>query len=551
MTPMEQGAALLGAGRFHEALQQFGAALRQMPLAAEPRVGLSQAARGTGDGWAAAAWLSDACRVAPQRAELWVELARLLAALQREPEMEPLLQAALALHPDDAPLLTLLAELYLRNKLFARALPLYARLYAMQPADRATVLHHGYCLEQTGEVEQAAQRYREAIARHPDFLEAHVDLAGILWRLEDFEGALAHARRAVEISPSHAYAVRILGTALLNLNRLDEAEAALRRALELLPGFSLAEVDLAFTLLQAGKMQEGWAMYALRWRDAGRMVRPSFFRPELEWKGPAQQPLQGNRVAVYAEQGLGDVIQFIRYAKLMQRDGATVYGVIQPELVTLVEHSMEGVQCLTPQRQIEADYHVALLDLPMHYGTTLDSIPAAVPYLRAPDDKVAAWRARLAPWAGRFRIGLAWSGSHKQVNNNNRGVRLGELAPLIDMPGVQCFSLQKGDGGAFTDVAARPAAAGGPHGRMAGLQRQRRDAAAPGPRHHRRHRGRAPRRCAGAAGVGAAAPQRGLALAAGAPGFALVPHDAPVPARLRGGAGRPGGEGGRGIAGAA
>jgi tetratricopeptide (TPR) repeat protein len=449
---MEQGVALLGAGRFHEAVQQFGLALRQQPLAAEPRVGLSQAWQGTGDGWAAAAWLSDACRVAPQRAELWLELARLLMQQQREPEMEPALQAALAVHPDNVPLLVLLAELYLRNKLFAKGLPLYAHLRALGQHDRATVLHHGYCLEHTGAIAQAVDCYREAIAGDPGFLEAHVNLAGVLWRLEDFEGALAHGRKAVALAPEHPYAVRILGTALLNVNRLDEAEAQLRRALELLPGFSLAEVDLAFTLLQAGKLEEGWAMYGRRWRDTERMKRPSFFRPEIEWKGPDAQPAQGNRIAVYAEQGLGDVIQFIRYAKFLQQDGATVYGVIHPELVTLVEHSMPGVQCLTPQRRFEADYHVALLDLPMHYRTTVETIPAQMPYLQAPSEKTAQWRERLAPWQGKFKLGIAWSGSQKQVNNNNRAIRLSELAPLLDMKGVQCFSLQKGDAGEFTDT---------------------------------------------------------------------------------------------------
>jgi tetratricopeptide (TPR) repeat protein len=454
---MEHGAALLGAGRFHEAVLQYGMALRQQPQAVEPRVGLAQAWLGTGDGWAAAAWLSDACRVAPQRADLWLELARLLMQQQREPEMEPMLQAALVLHPDDVPLLGVLAELYLRNRLFAKGLPLYQKLRSLGANDRATVLHQGYCLEHTGAIDQAVQRYREALEREPDFLEAHVNLAGILWRLEDFEGALAHARKAAALAPKHPYAVRILGTALLNVNQLPEAEAQLRRALELLPGFSLAEVDLAFTLLQAGKMEEGWAMYSRRWRDAERMKRPSFFQPALEWKGPGEQPAQGNRIAVYAEQGLGDVIQFIRYAAVLQRDGAAVYGVIQPELVPLVEHSLPGVQCLGPQRNFEVDYHAALLDLPMHYGTTLETIPAEVPYLHAPLEKAGLWRERLSAWNGKFKVGIAWSGSQKMVNNRNRAIHLSELAPILAMEGVQCFSLQKDDAGEFSDVAADPA----------------------------------------------------------------------------------------------
>ena len=449
---MEQGVALLGAGRFHEAFQQFGLAARQQPLAAEPRVGLSQACQGIGDGWAATAWLSDACRVAPQRAELWLELARLLALQQRESELEPLLGVALALLPQHAGLLHAQAESLLRSKLYAQALPSYERLHALQPRDRATLLHYGFCLEQTGAVEAAARRYREAIGQDPSFLEAHVDLSGVLWRLEDFDGAMAHALKAVELAPDHPYAVRILGTALLNLNRVEEAQARLRRALELQPGFSLAELDLAFTLLLAGRFEEGWAMYAHRWRDSDRMKRPAFFREEMEWKGPGEQALEGKHVVVYAEQGLGDVIQFIRYVPLMQRDGATVSAVVHPELMALVAHCLPGVQCLGGQRTTRADYHVALLDLPMHYGTTLGNLPAQGPYLTAPRDRAAQWRERLAPWRGRFKVGLAWSGSRQQVNNNNRSLRLSQLMPLLAVPGVQCFSLQKGDAGPFTDA---------------------------------------------------------------------------------------------------
>lgn len=239
---------------------------------------------------------------------------------------------------------------------------------------------------------------------------------------------------------------------MLNLNRVEEAEKQLLYALELQPGFALAEIDLAFAQLLAGRMEQGWAMYARRWRDTDRMPRPAFFSEPLEWKGPAQQPPRSKRIAVYAEQGLGDVIQFIRYVPLMQADGAAVFGVIPPDLIPLLEHSMPGLQCLTPQWQFEVDHHVALLDLPMHYGTSLENVPAAVPYLRPPQDKVDLWRGRLAPWSQKLKVGIAWAGSPQQVNNVNRSMRLSQLAPLMEMTGVQCFSLQKGDAGPFTDV---------------------------------------------------------------------------------------------------
>lgn len=421
---LNQGAQLLAGGRFHEALGVFTQALRAQPTSVEARIGMARACAGTGDPLTAAAWLSDATRIAPDHA-----------------------QAA-----------QLLADLLLGQQQYAQALPLYEKLVAaVGAAHRANLLHLGFCLEQTGDIERAASRYREAIALDPGFLEAHVDLAGVLWRLEDFEGSLAHAQQAVAIAPDHPYAVRILGTALLNLNRLREAEPLLRRALQLQPGFALAELDLAFTLLLAGRLEEGWKMYERRWQDRQRLPRPGFFVADREWQGPERHPLQGKTIAVYAEQGLGDVIQCLRYLPRLQAEGAAVRCVVQPELVPLVQASFEGVQCWQPGRPLEAYYHVAAMELPLRYGTnTLEAIPAQVPYLKAPQDRLAHWRERMQAWAGEFKLGIAWSGSQKQVNNRNRAMPLSLLQPVMAVPGVQCFSLQKGEAGPYTDVSIDP-----------------------------------------------------------------------------------------------
>ncbi|MBI2768754.1 MAG: tetratricopeptide repeat protein [Burkholderiales bacterium] len=418
MTPLEQGAALLGGGRFHEALQQFGMALRAQPASLGARIGLAQASHGAGDPLTAMAWLSDAHRIAPQEA---------LPA-------------------------QLLADLLLERRHYDQALPVYRHLYtALNARDRGTLLHLAFCLEQAGELDEAVRGYREAIETHTDFMEAHVDLAGVLWRVGDYEGSLRHARQAVALAPEHPYAVRILGTALLHLNRLEEADRELRRALQLKPGFELAELDLAFVLLLGGRLEEGWRRYARRWNDAQRLQRPVFYNPATEWKGPREQPPAGKAIAVYGEQGLGDIIQFSRYVQLLRNDGARVVCVVQEELVPLIEGSMEGVQCLAPGRTFSADWHVALLDLPMLYGTTLENIPAQVPYLHAPPTQAAQWKERLKPWDGKLKVGLCWAGFLGQVNNRNRSFYLSELQPLLAMEGVQCFSLQKGDAGEFSD----------------------------------------------------------------------------------------------------
>jgi tetratricopeptide (TPR) repeat protein len=414
----ERGPALLAGGRFHEAAAAFQETLKEQPGSVPVRIGLARAHVGAGDLLTATAWLSDALRLAPGQPD----------AMQ------------------------MLADLLLTRQEYAQALPLYQQLLA--PPHRRTpanLLHAGFCLEHTGQVEPAAALYAEATQAQAGFVEAEVDLAGVLWRLEDFDGSLRHAQRAVDLAPQHPFAQRILGTSYLNLNRLDEGERHLRQALELQPGMALAQLDLAFLLLLAGRLEEGWPAYEHRWRDAARLPRPPFYRAASEWPGP-QVDLRGKAVAVYAEQGLGDVVQFVRYLPRLQAIGATVCCVVPPELVDLLEASFPGVVCLTPQRQLTVQAHVALLELPGRFGTTVATIPAEVPYLHPGAADRARWRQQLAPWDGKLKVGLAWSGSLVQVNNRNRAIPLSTLLPLTQLPGVQCFSLQKGDAGAFRDA---------------------------------------------------------------------------------------------------
>lgn len=405
-----------------EATARWLQALRRAPQALAPRLGLARAAAAAGDLLTATAWAGDARRIFPDAPE----------AAQ------------------------LLADLLLAQKLYAQARPHYGALvdgFGLRSA--ANLLHAGFCEEQAGQVEAAAALYRAALAVAPALLEAHVDLAGVLWRLEDFDGSLAHAQRAVEIAPENPYAQRILGSALLNLNRLEEAERALRRALALQPGFALAELDLAFTLLLAGRLEEGWPLYEARWRD-GRLPRPAFWRAASEWPGPSVPPA-GLSIGVYGEQGWGDVLQCLRWLPQLQAQGAQVACVLQPQLVPLVEASFPGVTVAVPGRDVHVQWHAALMDLPARLGAGWSTLPAQVPYLQPPAAARERWQAKLAPWAGVRKVGLAWSGSTAQVNNRNRALPYSLLRPLAQLPGVQCFSLQKGDAGAWTDLSPDPA----------------------------------------------------------------------------------------------
>lgn len=451
------GLSLLRAGRLQEAVGAFNDILRLDPLSVAARMGLAEACLRCDDGWTAVAWLSDACRVAPQDAGVWLELIGLLARQERHGEIVPVLESAAARHPGTPQFLQPLAEHHLRAADFARAADLYRRLAVLDAGGSSTQLHLGYALEHLGELDEAIAHYRQALALSPELVEAHVDLAGVLWRVGDFDGALWHGQRAVALAPDSAYAQRILGTALLHLNRLEPSEERLRHAIELRPDLFMARFDLALLLLLDGRLEAGWAAYACRWDEAGTLARPDFYQAVREWQGPALQDPRGKHILVYAEQGMGDVIQFVRYLSLLQRDGATVYCAAAAPLIPLVE-SMPGVQCVKPGLEGRIDYHVALLDLPGHYGTTLQTVPASVPYLRADAGRVDHWRERLRPWEGRFKIGIAWAGQPSQVNDRNRSMPLSEFAPLLALDGVQCFSLQKSPSERFTDMAVAPEA---------------------------------------------------------------------------------------------
>lgn len=316
----------------------------------------------------------------------------------------------------------------------------------------AQLLRAGFDAEHREALDTAAALYRQALAAQPRMLEAHVNLAGLLWRLEDFDGSLAHANEALALAPEHPYAQRIAGTALMNLNRLDAAERHLRRALQLQPAYPAAQLDLAFTLLGAGRLAEGWEWFGRRWGEGG-LSRPAFYRPTHEWPGPGV-PLHGQAIAVYGEQGRGDVLQFLRYVPMLQALGARVVAVVRPELVALVESSFPGVACWRPGSSLQVQWHAALMDLPARFGIALERIPAHVPYLRAPDEARARWTARLAGWKDRLKVGIAWSGAAGQANNRNRAMPLSLLLPLARIGGVQCFSLQKEGAGTWTDTVA-------------------------------------------------------------------------------------------------
>ena len=272
--------------------------------------------------------------------------------------------------------------------------------------------------------------------------QLHYNLANVRSGLQQFGPAEIEYRQAIALAPQNMDAYNNLGTMLQLLGRYGEAMAAFDAALACQPDSAEAHRNRALLRLLLGDYAQGWKEYEWRWR-VPEPGRPSFSQPR--WRG---EPAAGRTILVWSEQGRGDILQMIRYAPLAkQRSGARLLVQCTPALHELLQ-TAAGIDRLVNVREAMAesfDYHVPLMSLPEVLGTTIDTIPANIPYLSAQPQRVAHWREQLASYEG-FRVGICWQGSQAFVGDAYRSISLEHYAPLADCPGVRLFSLQKGFG---------------------------------------------------------------------------------------------------------
>jgi hypothetical protein len=189
-----------------------------------------------------------------------------------------------------------------------------------------------------------------------------------------------------------------------------------------------------------GRYAEGWPQYEFRWLQPPLLGRrPSFRKPV--WAG---QDLRGKTILLRTEQGVGDVIQFIRYAPHVKALGATVLLQVRPGVGDLAKGFPGIDRILDPNEPYpEFDYYIHLMSLPRAFGTELASVPSAVPYLRVDSERRAQWEGRLRG-VKKFKVGLVWAGDADHLRDRYRSISLGVLVALAEVQGVQFYSLQKG-----------------------------------------------------------------------------------------------------------
>ncbi len=309
----------------------------------------------------------------------------------------------------------------------------------------------GRILKEQVRVREAVACLRRVVQLHPAAVLGWINLGDGLDEAGRIEAALAANRTALSIDPAAPPAWNNLGHVLQG--RGDPAAArALRRAIQLSPNYAAAHLNLGMDLLLHGEMEEGWREFewwrasipALGWKGA----------PHLRWTG---QDLRGRTLLIRGEQGLGDMLQFARYASLFARAGARVVLEVHPPLTRLLA-SVPGVAQTVPMGMPlpPHDYHLQMMSVPGLLGTRLDTIPADIPYLAADPAEIETWRGRLSALPG-LKVGLVWAGNPRandprtRLVDSRRSMALTRLAPVLDIPGISVVSLQKGETAAQID----------------------------------------------------------------------------------------------------
>ncbi|HVJ55249.1 MAG TPA: tetratricopeptide repeat-containing glycosyltransferase family protein [Aliidongia sp.] len=294
----------------------------------------------------------------------------------------------------------------------------------------------GNALKDMGRLDEAERCYSTALKLKGDYAAAHNNLGTVLAARERLEEAEACYRRALAFDPRYPEAFNNLANVVRGLGRLDEAEAGFRQALDLAPHYAEAHYNLAWVLLLTGQYEEGWREFEWRWRLKSPETRRQFAAPL--WQG---EPLDGRTLLLHAEQGAGDSFMFCRYAALAAARGRIVLEVPKP-LVRLFRTLPVDAVVATGETLPPFDLHCPLLSLPLAFGTTVATIPAELPYLRADPALAADWRSRLEALPG-LRVGLVWAGNPNQPDDHRRSLASGQLAAFADLPGISFVSLQK------------------------------------------------------------------------------------------------------------
>jgi Flp pilus assembly protein TadD len=402
---MQSGIDHYRAGRLNQAESIFRQVLRDEPSHAGARHLVGLIAQQTGRLPEAHEHMSKSIALNPENAGWYVNLGQVCVALRRY---------------DDA------AGHFLQGKKLDPA----ARVDG--PLAKALVL--------AGRYAEGLAHIEAAMPRWPDDPELLAWLGVAVAESRGPEAGLIHLKRACELAPRGANFQAMLGKLLRDAGRLAESRVSHEQVFRLDPHFEAARLNYAIALLHVGEMPAGWDAWDARPAVALELPKARYQRPL--WTGTSEP---GASILLRAEQGFGDVIQFIRYAPLVAERGLKVFVECHRELQRLIRRVPAVEAVFEPGANLpDCRFHQLIMSLPRVFRTTLQTIPAKVPYLSVDAAMAGEWEARLGPRTGKVRVGLAWAGRPTHTNDKNRSLALIDLAPLAVAANAEFYQLQMG-----------------------------------------------------------------------------------------------------------
>lgn len=440
-------AALVDQGQVDAALQLCYQTIRDHPDSFEAYVRLAELFRLQGKWAKAAEAYQAAIRLNPQDPELYRWLGDMFGHAGQLPLAAQTFRQELALRPSHVRAWLDLGLALQMQRQFLPAEEAFRRATQLDPASALPWHRLGVCRGQQGFLDDAVRLLQQALQCNAADPVIWHDLGVALEKLGRLADATAAYERAVALRPASIEDLHCWAHGLYRaFGRYEQALALAERVLQLQPQHVDAHGLRALILLTLGRLDEGWQEYAWR-RKAKNFESPRRNYGRDDWHG--HEPLAGRTILLYPEQGLGDTIQFVRYAALLAHRQARVIVESPPELTRLLAQA-PGVAQVFPWGSPLPPFDLlcSLMSLPLALAALEPAIPADIPYLTARPEWIVPWRQRLAALPPRPCIGLAWAGRPAHSNDKNRSTTLETLRPLFETArqlGIEFVSLQKGD----------------------------------------------------------------------------------------------------------
>jgi len=440
-------------GDHHAAVDLVGRAIANDPQRPQFHNTLGLVFEMLGEFEQAAAAYQKAVLLKPDYAEAYHNMAILLQSQGRYAAAVEKSRRAICLKPDYAEAYNTMAFSLEQQQRYAEAIENYQQAVRLKPDFAEAYNHLGVVLNKQGRSAEAIENYRHALQADPDYAEAYNNLGIALKDHERFAEAIRNFEQALRLEPDFAEAHYNLANSLRDEGRCAEAFAGYQRAIALKPDYAEAHWNRSLALLLSGDFTEGWREYRRRRNAELKTFTDRHCPGKLRWDGGS---FAGKRLLVHYEQGLGDNMQFARYLPMIKaRGGTVIFETLQP-LIGLLR-GFPGVDELIEYRPgekptVDFDLYASLLNMPNLFGTTLETIPAEVPYIHADRAKAEHWRGVLA--GPDFKVGVVWAGSSIHGNDRYRSCKLQCFAPLTRISGVRLYGLQKGQAAAQMDELA-------------------------------------------------------------------------------------------------